>query len=464
MRSCSLLLSGGLVADSRGELGHVDIALDGNTLLDIGPNLHDTYDANRCMDVKGKWVLPGVVDPHVHLSKWFGCAHGHRALVAAGVTTAVDFAGPVEDVLSTAELDGAGLELGIMEALTPRQLDSGVPTAVDRALEKGALGVKILGGHFPLSPDQVREVGELTARRRDYLFALHAGTTAHPGDFSGLTEAIDLVSDLPVYLAHLNSYCRGEVTSDLEETQQALRWVDEHQILTESYLGIINGCPGEVDSGKLVSAATRRHLRRLRFDDNPKGLAEALNTGAAQAVDPSAVGQLRSGPSAVDYWDKAKSMVTVCFPINKLSVGVAMLTARTKYDPRAFSVSNICSDGGGIPRNVTLEYGLRLVEWRVLSIGELITKCSLNPGRLLGMDKGTFSPGADADVVIADRLTGLVDATIGGGQILYENGKILGSGARILVRQESSVSTGLPTRQVDLAKSTLFIREPGLTR
>ncbi|MHB8294522.1 MAG: amidohydrolase family protein [Acidimicrobiales bacterium] len=450
-------MTGGIVADATGERGLVDVAIDATTVLEVGEDLRSTYRAEKHIDALGRWVLPGVVDPHVHLSSWFGCSHGHRALVAAGVTTAVDLAGPVEDIVGTAARSGAGLELGVVEALLPERLGGGVRSAMDSALDKGALGVKILGGHFPLTPDQVREVGEVTAERRDLVFAFHAGTTEHPGDFSGLAEAVTILAGLPVYLAHLNSYCRGEVESELVETDQALRWVEEGGFQTESYLGIINGCPGEARGGVLLSAATRRHLVRSGLAGDAEGLRRALSSGLALAVDPSAPEQLVSGEAAVGYWEAADSKITICFPVNRLSVGAALLTARCREDARQFAVMNLCSDGGGIPRNVTLEYGLRLVSWRVLTIGDLVTKYAKNPGKLLGMEKGSLQPGADADVVVVDPVNGRVDVTVGGGEILYEHGHVRGSGARWLSRGRGPVSAeGGSIRHVDVSRSSVF--------
>ncbi|MFZ5996210.1 MAG: dihydroorotase [Nitrospirota bacterium] len=49
-----------------------------------------------------------------------------------------------------------------------------------------------------------------------------------------------------------------------------------------------------------------------------------------------------------------------------------------------------------------LSLSLRLVEDKVLSMHQLVEKMSLNPARILGLDRGTLRVGADADVVIVD--------------------------------------------------------------
>jgi len=56
-----LLRNGSLQDGSKG----VDIAVDSGIILDRGPDLE--YDARQEMDLNGRLVIPGFVDPHVHL-------------------------------------------------------------------------------------------------------------------------------------------------------------------------------------------------------------------------------------------------------------------------------------------------------------------------------------------------------------------------------------------------------------
>jgi dihydroorotase len=45
---------------------------------------------------------------------------------------------------------------------------------------------------------------------------------------------------------------------------------------------------------------------------------------------------------------------------------------------------------------------MRLVEEGVLTMSQLVEKMSLNPAKILGLNKGTLKVGSDADVVIVD--------------------------------------------------------------
>src|SRR5690606_7858767 len=75
--------------------------------------------ADRVIDAAGNYVMPGLVDLHVHLSSEFNGAAGHAMLARAGVTTALDVAGPIEDVLTIAGRHGAGLTIGCLERIRP---------------------------------------------------------------------------------------------------------------------------------------------------------------------------------------------------------------------------------------------------------------------------------------------------------------------------------------------------------
>ena len=45
---------------------------------------------------------------------------------------------------------------------------------------------------------------------------------------------------------------------------------------------------------------------------------------------------------------------------------------------------------------------MRLVDEGVLTLGQLVRAMALNPARIVGIGKGTLSPGSDADIAILD--------------------------------------------------------------
>ena len=82
-------------------------------------------------------------------------------MAKAGVTTALDMAGPVESVFEFARNYGVGLNLACLQYVRPGYtVNSQDPTKnelrtlLQKTLNEGGYGFKILGGHFPLTPEE----------------------------------------------------------------------------------------------------------------------------------------------------------------------------------------------------------------------------------------------------------------------------------------------------------------------
>lgn len=96
-----LVLTGGTVANADGHF-RADVALAGGRVAAVWPaGTAPAYRAAQMRDCAGLWILPGGVDPHVHVGITFGdvvTSEGHaactRAALAGGTTTIVDFAIP----------------------------------------------------------------------------------------------------------------------------------------------------------------------------------------------------------------------------------------------------------------------------------------------------------------------------------------------------------------------------------
>ena len=106
--SYDVILRGGHVVDPANGLDEItDIAFKDGKIAALGADI--TGPASREEDASGLHVLPGLIDAHVHVSGWMGGAAGHNMLALAGVTTALDMAGPIESVMDIAAATGTGL-------------------------------------------------------------------------------------------------------------------------------------------------------------------------------------------------------------------------------------------------------------------------------------------------------------------------------------------------------------------
>ncbi len=84
--------------------------------------------------------------------------------------------------------------------------DTEITELLEKSIEKGALGLKVLGGHYPMTPESTRRIIEIANSQKAYI-AFHAGTCRYGSNVEGLLEAIELSKGLRTHIPHINSHC-----------------------------------------------------------------------------------------------------------------------------------------------------------------------------------------------------------------------------------------------------------------
>ena len=177
-----LLITGGMVLDpASGHSDVADIAIVDGKIARVEPEIdHDM--ADHVVDVTGSWVMPGMIDTHVHVAgrrPTWDPALGFRMLALAGVTSAIDFGGTPETLIDGIQRKGAGLNVGGLHIFRPGETiphDDPPPheirDLVSDSLARGALGVKMLGFAAAASlynamnfPDEEEELSEYERRQ-----------------------------------------------------------------------------------------------------------------------------------------------------------------------------------------------------------------------------------------------------------------------------------------------------------
>ncbi len=142
-----LVIRGGAVVLPDG-VQSLDIAVDDGRIVALEPGLAD---GRETVDAAGLHVLPGMIDPHVHLNEpgrteWEGFATGSLAFASGGGTTLIDMplnsTPPTVDAAAFAAKRAAGerssrVDFALWGGLVPGNLDR-----LDELAAAGAIGFK----------------------------------------------------------------------------------------------------------------------------------------------------------------------------------------------------------------------------------------------------------------------------------------------------------------------------------
>ncbi len=461
-----ILLQNGMLVDPINRFEGVrDIGIRDGRIVAVEEHL-SASGAEQVFDIRGQHVMPGIVDMHCHVSEWLGGACGHKMLALAGVTTALDMSGPVEGLLKLAGDCGTGLTLATINRLTPGyNIKSADPDrkelqgALDHALRSGCIGLKLMGGNYPLTPEATAEAIRLANEHRAYV-AFHAATTQTGSHLTGFLEALSLTGDHCLHIAHVNSYCRGMIEPYMTETQKVIDALRANpHIRCEAYLSPYNGNNGKCIDGVPEASVIRNCLRMGGYEPTEAGYEKAILDGWANInVESGGEVTLQAGSDAVKYWKEKKTDTAVSFVVNPPQPRYWLTTAK-RADGR-FVVDAISTDGGGIPRNVILDHGLSFVRLKAMTLPEFVLKASVNPGRILGMNnKGMLSEGADADITVFNLESQKPYMSIGSGRVIMYRGYVCGKGCNILTTEQGAENVrahGLNPVLTNIADSAFY--------
>jgi hypothetical protein len=468
-----LLIRNGRVLDAESNFDQIaDVAISNGVVERIAPDI-DPALAQDSIDVSGQWIMPGMIDTHVHVANASDLGRirglGLQMVAAAGATTVIDLGGSMDALTAGIAARGSGVNVGSLGYLKPGEtvpegrLSTDVITEiVGQALEAGSLGIKLWGGYYPFTPEETSDFIS-TANRLEAYVAYHVGTTETGSRLDGLREVPSLLGSTGrVHIAHINAYCRGSVLPVEEEIHEALQILTDirEQIVSEVHLARPNFTLGKCDEDGKVEADVVGNCLKLRdYPPTDEGIRAALRDGYASTVEETRTGLvLVTGERGVELFDAGKTDVPMSFPVNNATSAFQLSAAKNANNE--FIVDAVGSDAGALPRNVNIEQSMRLVKFGALEPLEMVLKLSLNPAKMIGLgSKGRLSEGFDADITVIDPEIGVASYGIVGGKLIMMAGRVVGSGGTILTteRGEKAVATtGIPFERLDITQAMMY--------
>ncbi len=378
-----LVIRGGHVIDpASGVTGRRDVAVAGGRILAVEPEI----DPGRAavIDAGGLWVLPGLVDIHVHLREpgyeyKEDVASGTRAAAAGGFTSVACM--PNTDPVN----DNAEVTRYILE----------------RARERGVCRVYPVGAiSRGLEGEDLADMGEL----------------AEAGCVAVTDDGRPVVSSL--LMRRAMEYARAfglVVVSHCEDPDLAEGGV-MNEGLASAYLGL-PGIPAEAEEIAVVRdlllarrTGARLHLAHLSTRGSVDLLRWAKRLGLA-VTGETAPHYFTLTEDAVRPFDTNAKMnppLREIADVEAVQKGLrrgildAVATDHAPHAPDEKEVEFEAAPNGVIGLETSLGLTLRLVHEGVLPVDRAVAALTCGPARALGLAGGTLEPGAPADVVLVD--------------------------------------------------------------
>lgn len=440
------LLQGGTVVTAE-VMQQVDVLIEGERVAAVGPAL--AADDVQVVDVTGKLILPGGIDPHTHLDlPMFGTVSsddhytGTKAAAFGGTTTVLDFI-PQEagGLLASAEAwhgkaDGkAAVDYGFHMNVT--HLTPGVLEEIPRLSEAGITTLKVFTAYnnrLRLQDGEIFQVmraagkhGMLTmlhAENGDVIDVLvaealaaghrtpewHALTRPAWGEVEAALRGIALAAqaEAPLYLVHMN--VAGELDQLRYGRSRGARVMGETCL---AYLFFTAEDLRREDGAKWICSPPMRSAQ-----DNA-ALWAGLSDGSLQVVGTDHCPFFYDGTRPILY-----EGVPIAIPGKELGRG---------------DFTRIPNGVPGVGDRMPILWTAGVGTGR-LSPSQFVALTSTNPAKIFGLypRKGAIQPGSDADLVIWDpnrRVTyGVARAHHRTDYNLYEGWELVGYPEKVYLR------------------------------
>lgn len=389
-----------------------DILIEGEKIVEIGKDLR----GDDSIDVKGRPVIPGIVDAHVHMrdfkdSKKEDFYSGSRAALAGGVTTFIDMPNSNPPVV-----DAKTFKMRVKEAERKSVADFGI--------------------NFGITPDNLPELNEIsptackvymdgTLGEIDDETLKKAAENCNIAAFHA--EDAETIERNMKYIDGTDFLLHGQVREPRAEKIAVKKVADMAQRLKKSMHICHISCRKSLGhlNDFTTSEVTPHHLLLTETDLMEK-------KGVAKTNPP-----LRSHRDLRSLWDTLKA--------NRIDI-IASDHAPHRESEKE---EDVFEAPPGIPNlDVMSRLLLTLVNKRTISLFDVVRLMSKNPARIFKLeDKGEIAAGKDADILILDmdekgridvdefyskakyspfegwKTVGKVDTVLLRGEVAYEDGQ-----------------------------------------
>ncbi len=383
----TLLLKGGRVIDpSRKTDGDADLLIEDGKIVKTGKALlkGEKLSEVETIDLRGKWVVPGLIDMHTHLRE---PGYEYKETIATGCEAAV--AGGFSSVACMPNTNPVNDSRSVTEFIRRKATECGLanvyPIAAITAKSEGSLLSEFWdlkdAGAIGFSDDGKSVMNAALMRRAlEYASSLDMPVIVHCEDKNlssgGVMHEGAVSTDLG--LAGIPAIAEDVmVARDLLLAEYTGAAVHIAHVSTAGAVRLIREAKSR---GVRVTAETAPHYfcltdeAVLHFDTHAKVYPPLRSAQDQEAIRAG----LSDGTLDVIASDHAPH---------------ARTDKEVEFDYAASGLTGL---------ETSLALSLRLVADGVLTLADLIKKMTTNPAQILHLAKGTLASGADADITVID--------------------------------------------------------------
>lgn len=408
-----VLIKGGYLIDpGNNREGHYDLLIEHDKVSKIEKEI-DCQGDMEMIEAEGKFVVPGFIDLQVNPGN--SIEYIADILPFCGITTPlimpcntydgipiIDYYGGLKKMLDICEglrvnvataisiepPDTSGHETYVKLAVPYKQLGNRIEEFIDLGITSIGEVVLPLGGIAHISSDVSEEFLDRLlneTEKYDIPALIHTGL-----GFKGIEKAVKIAGDRKMHLCHVGSTCSQD------SIHKALALLEDHpNITTDTHLSEVAG-------------STSR---------NSKLVVDYFQKGEVVKIDPT-----NFKVSIPKDINTAKPP----FYYNKTNLLENNIICALSERVEAIETDEL---GDGIRAKIMLKNFFRLVNSVALEhakikiLAKLIKKLTVNPAKILKINRGTLEEGAFADIVLLDLESERVDTVLVNGEKVITKGK-----------------------------------------